>query len=425
MFSKQRRLSSQTFQPENRSFAAAIQQALLTAAVGDALGAGIENWQLAEILNYLDNDPNRLSYTRWQRPDKPATSGQPGDVTDDTSMTMCVMAGLTKTMQTYLVSDLPINEFQTRALRHIYQAFLNWARTQVTYSKVDGKVCENYITDHHWPELSAFNDTFGAGDGTMNILMRGVEGTLEALPELAITPTVKNPNPKKYGDGCGALMRVLPIGLMAARVEEIDVFEFGCQSGALTHGDAASYIAAGMGAVLVKRILCEGLSFTQAVEDIRIGRLLQNCIVNAEVAGYKACLRAMTVAKESLNDSGVYAADTLDNIGKACHEKLFTATPVLAQVIFVALAAEKHGWDADRALKFAAIQSGDSDSVAEIVGGFLGIMGGTHAQLSQPLVDGLNATHKAAVMGIGKDFTLTLDAFSQKYQAANKPAMML
>jgi hypothetical protein len=106
--------------------------ALLCCAVGDAIGAGIENWSLADIIARFGQN-REVEYHRYIRPNKPKTNGAPGDVTDDTSMTACVMAALTKTMKEFLKNkDFSANdtsEFLQKSLQNMFQAFLFWAQS--------------------------------------------------------------------------------------------------------------------------------------------------------------------------------------------------------------------------------------------------------------------------------------------------------
>lgn len=368
-----------------------------SAAVGDALGAGIENWKMPDILKAYPKSSD-LFFTRTARPNKPATLGQPGDVTDDTAMSMCVMAALNKTMKQLAdTRSFDLHEFQQRALANISQSFLYWAQSQTTYDGVSGKPCAQYVTDSDWPILDEFTDTFGIGNGTMSILLSGQVGTLENLP-VREPATPENPKPK-FVDGCGALMRVAPVGLLAAQIKEIDAFDFGCRSGALTHGDASSYLSAGLFAELLATLINSDKSIFQSISELQFSLESRKSLSNSddEKHGYDLCLKAIKLAKTNLREDGEYDFDIVDQLGNQFDMKLFATPPVLTQVLFVALAAEKHGWNADTALKFAAYQSGDSDSVASIVGNLLGAKGGVNAVPSKTLLDGMTPKYLCAI----------------------------
>jgi ADP-ribosylglycohydrolase len=403
-----------SFKQLNIMFTQRTLDALKCCAVGDALGAGVENWKLAEILSYFSS-PENLEYTRVARPNKPVTNGQAGDVTDDTAMTLCVMSSLTKTMKEFLHHQsstvFSAENFQLCAVQHMHQAFLYWGLHQQTYSGVSGRACAPFITDHDWSDLDPLLDTHGAGDGTMNVLTQGIMGTLQHLPERK-APGDAVPQ-ARYVDGCGALMRVLPVGLICGVVPGLDPFVFGCQSGAITHGDAASYLSAGLFAALITDLLRRPRKLSEALTEIKLQLNLKKNHAKSELesTGYTQCLQAITTAMDQVNDSGIYPVDHVDQIGNLCGGKFFKTPPILAQALFITLAAEKHGWHADTALKLAATQSGDSDSVAAIAGSLLGVMGGNQARLSDKLYDGLNKRHRYALEQVAEKFLRTLDDF--------------
>ncbi len=390
--------------------------ALLCCAVGDALGAGIEIWDLKDIIDKFGSNRD-LEYTRFTRPGSSPTNGQPGDVTDDTSMTACVMAALTKAMHKYLEDDsstFNASDFQQLALTTMFQAFLFWIQSQTTYSGISGQPCAKFITDREWPLLCAFYDTFGAGDGTMNILLQGKMGTLENLPEkIAFN---NKPEKTRYVDTCGALMRIMPVGLICGIITSLDAFEFGCRAAALTHGDAASYLASGIMVEIISERIRSEKSIAEIIDTIKTQLVARKTFARSpqEFAGYEVCIDVISAAIEHLNDTGVYPIDIMDKIGERCGGKLFNTPPVFGQALFVALAAERHFYNADTALKLATIHSGDSDSVAAIAGGLIGTVGGKNAQLSDKLLQGLNSKYRLALNQLGLEFASAAKLFAEK-----------
>lgn len=402
-----------------------LKNIFINGAVGDALGAGLEAWKLSEILNRYGNF-EKIEYTRETRVNKEPTKGKAGDVTDDTSMTMCVMAALCKTITQFEQIEFKAQAFMDAAVKNMHQAFLYWGQNQNTYSGISGAPCKAFLTDNHWPELDAFNDTFGAGEGTISVLCSGVLGTMKNLPERKMPDGT--PAGTKYVEGCGALMRVAPVAALVSRLPEFHYFEFGCRSAVITHGDAASYLAAGifcelMGYLDSSRTLAKGLSKVRdkliydkknaQVSYDQADALSEKTRFAELIKGYEQCLKAIQVALTNLNDKEQYEDDVIDKVGYAASEILFNTPAVLAQVIFVALVAEKHNWTADKALKFAITQSGDSDSVASIVGHLLGAMGKC---ASYNLIDGLNPQHLKAVLDNCEMFSAKLDALQRKVE---------
>lgn len=407
----------------DKQFESIIKDSLLCYAVGDALGAGIEFWDLSDIIKIFGSDRNVL-YTRMLIKDIPnpiyAASGKPGDVTDDTFMTMAMMAGITKTMKKFLqqkekfsLNDL--KEFQQEVLEDIFQAFLFLGQYQDFYPDEDANDCKRYLSNDKWPNLEAFKTVKGMGKGVLNILRHGKMGTLEQLPK--ITSDKKSEIYTVYSKGCGALIRVIPIGLVCTQFPEIDPFEFGCRSGAITHGDAASYLSAGIISEMVVEIMTKKNSAVKAVtliKDRLIARMKYKVPVDVRL-GYLVCLKAITAAFDMLNENGHYSLDTLDKLGLslATKKNLFTTPPVLAQTLFLVLAAEKHSWPTITALKYAVTQSGDSDSVAAIVGGLLGLLKISKPILPVKYVNELNQTHSSAIKKIVTDFVSTLKEYTK------------
>src|SRR5207253_1420130 len=100
------------------------------------------------------------------------------------------------------------------------------------------------------------------------ILLQGKMGTLENLPEKVIVDNKAERS--KYVDTCGALMRVMPIGFICAHLTDLDPFEFGCKSAAITHGDAASYLSAGITAELIRDLLVKKESFFLTLKNMQL-----------------------------------------------------------------------------------------------------------------------------------------------------------
>jgi ADP-ribosylglycohydrolase len=85
--------------------------------------------------------------------------------------------------------------------------------------------------------------------------------------------------------GCGGVMRVAPIGLIAA-----DPFTLGCQAAALSHGHPAGYLAAGAFAVLAAE-LARGASLPDAAAA---------GITRLQAAGHRTeVIRALTKAVQA------------------------------------------------------------------------------------------------------------------------------
>ena len=97
--------------------------------------------------------------------------------------------------------------------------------------------------------------------------------------------------------------------------------------------------------------------------------------------------------------------------GALSSERLFAAPAVLTQALLVAMAAERHHYSADTALKMASTQSGDSDSVAAIAGSLIGVMG---MSPSARLIDGLNENHRNALYKIAGEYISTFKMLTSR-----------
>lgn len=391
-------------------FSKTLRDSMLCTAMGDALGAGVEKWRLSQIQQYFGS-ASQVACVRFKRDNMEPTRGDAGDVTDDTAMTVCVAAALTKTLKQFSrgeTSKFTLDAFMDHAIFNMHQAFLYWAQYQVTYSGKSGRDCRSYIVDGQWPDINPFLNTHGAGDGTINVLSNGRFGTLTHLPKKVTT----SGNP--YVSGCGALMRVMPIGLFATEIPGLDAFELGCRSGVITHGDASAYLAAGIAADIIADVHTKEISFEMALK-LQLtklkGRLKSTLNLNV-IDGLHECINAISIADRYANTNS-YPMDILDRVGTNCDEKLFSTMPVFAQALFVALAAERHHWTADHALQMAVIQSGDSDSTAAIAGGFLGVMGPKRSRISDEMLATLNPAHRAGVLQASNNLAVALTDFNQ------------
>jgi ADP-ribosylglycohydrolase len=67
-------------------------------------------------------------------------------------------------------------------------------------------------------------------------------------------------DPINVSKGCGGVMRVAPVGLVAP-----DAFDPGCRAAAITHGDPSGWVAAGALAELIAQIV-QGQSIRTGVD---------------------------------------------------------------------------------------------------------------------------------------------------------------
>ena len=182
---------------------------LLGGAVGDALGAPVEFETLSTILDRYG--PDGIT-------DYSPAFGRLGAITDDTQMTLFTAEGL------LVARDRPGSD----PVVEINRAYLRWLATQT-----DGSDPEPGVDDDGWLLGEGFLHSRRApGNTCLSALQRGGMGTTG--------------RPMNDSKGCGGVMRVAPIGLVAE-----DPFRLAADAAALTHGHPSGYLAAGALADLI------------------------------------------------------------------------------------------------------------------------------------------------------------------------------
>lgn len=294
---------------------------LLSGAVGDALGAGVEFLPLAEI----------------RRRHRPAgvtgyvpAYGRLGAVTDDTQMTLFTAEGLLRDRR------LPPGERDPAAA--IWRAYRRWLSTQENGYGRDGKP-DGWLTSQGF--LHAVR---APGSTCLSALEAGRPGT-----------PLSRVNDSK---GCGGVMRVAPIGLATT-----DPFALGCQAAALTHGDSSGYYSAGALAVMTSELV-HGADLRAAVAAAL------DALRRANVPSDSAEVAASLKQAVALADLGPASPATIAALGAG-----WVGEEALAIAVHCALTAP----DFRSGVLAAVNHDGDSDSTGAICGNLLGASLGTGA----------------------------------------------
>ncbi|WP_256670561.1 MULTISPECIES: ADP-ribosylglycohydrolase family protein [unclassified Pseudomonas] len=190
-----------------------IKGCLLGGAVGDALGAAVE---------FLEWSAIEAKFGPQGIVDFAPAFGTTGAITDDTQMMLFTAEGL---LRAYVCGS-------SRGTCHvpsiIHHSLLRWLITQDYPTAmpigVDGWLIKQ---SELWSRRAPGTTCLGA---------------LKASPRLG---AVAENNSK----GCGALMRVAPCAFFA------NAFDYAAQSGRLTHGHPTGYLAAGLFADILQRIV--------------------------------------------------------------------------------------------------------------------------------------------------------------------------
>lgn len=369
-----------------------IKGCFMLGACGDALGAPIEGVKdLSEILKLHGAAGLRdiIPFTNAYGSGKNFPAGR---ITDDTTMEMAS------------VSALLLNgrvEGMTDGLRStLWQAWLNWAQHQDDGAALAPKIDKAI----QWPEGSEdFWFYCGAGRGTLAALMQDAPGSL-ARP-MDYDCIVRGRPTKGPNEGCGGMMRVAPFALLD--LDAAKTFVLGCESAAITHGHPDAYVATGAVALLV-HFAGQDMEMKQAVAET-IATLEKFRADPVFAKGVESCVRALKLAQLRASEAGGDFA-AMDGLPKLLgYDNAFLAVPVLAHTAF-ALLSHPAASETKQALIVAANHSGDSDSVAAIVGN---VLGARHGLAAVPAEYGDALLQKKELLAMAEKFHAGMSPPSQ------------
>jgi ADP-ribosyl-[dinitrogen reductase] hydrolase len=302
---------------------------LLGGAAGDALGAAVEFLNLSEIREQFGSTGIR---------DFAPAYGRLGSITDDTQMTLFTAEGMIRSfVQEKLGGNLSIETITAHA-------YHRWLMSQ--------------------GESSPFADFTVSRPGWLYwfkpIHSRRAPGNtcLSGLRDAPAADAAATNNSK----GCGAVMRMAPVGLAGWRLDWNDscVMQLGSNLGHLTHGDPSGYLPAGAFAVMIYSLL-KGLPLPEAVQ-VSLERLSQH-------SGHEETTKATELAG-SLSHSSLPTDEAIARLGEG-----WTGHEALAIGVYCALKSRS----LEEGIILAANIDGDSDSTASIAGNLLGAMYGQAA----------------------------------------------
>lgn len=289
-----------------------LHASLLGGAYGDSLGAEIEFLTLDAIKRKF---PDGIA-------DLPPHQGLRGAITDDTQMTLFTTEGMIRAMVRGArkgICDPP---------SVIHHALLRWYRTQGGTPLVD--------TD----------DRGLIADPRLHVRRAPGNTCLSALAE---SPRLGAPA-RNNSKGCGTIMRVAPLALMAHRD---DVHDLAIRVSALTHGHPTGQLAAA--------------AWTGMLADVAAGARLEETAI-AMAARYQRLengaetARAIRKALDAPRDG---APETVESLGGG-----WIAEEALSIALYACLAGKTF----DESLQIAVLHGGDSDSTGAIAGNMLGLI---------------------------------------------------
>ncbi len=307
-----------------------FQGCLLGGAVGDALGAAIEFDSIERI---------RQQFGAAGLTDYASAYGRIGAITDDTQMTLFTAEGLlrgeTRRMHKGIYS----------AIRAIYSAYMRWLETQGVKLNDTELKSSVYEVQSWLCDLPELNSRRAPGNSCLSALNSGKMGIIE--------------QPINNSKGCGGVMRVAPIGLVA-----LDPFKMAMDAAAITHGHPTGYLSAGVLAVIINQII-EGKSLTETVNYAIYEELPKH---KDHEETFAACDKATKLAADKNSQP---TPKTVETLGGG-----WIAEEALAISIYCALVHEN---DFEKAVLLAVNHTGDSDSTGAITGNVLGAFHGIDA----------------------------------------------
>jgi len=289
-----------------------LRASLIAGAMGDSLGAEVEFLRLAEIRRRF---PDGLT-------DLPSHDGLRGAITDDTQMTLFTAEGM---LRAHIRGIL-------RGICHppsvVHHALLRWYRTQGGRPRMD--------TD----DVGLIAD--------LRLHARRAPGTtcLSALAESTRFGDLARNDSK----GCGTIMRVAPVALMAPREQ---VHALAMETSALTHGHPTGQLAAAAWAGMLADV-AQGARLEEAAREA-----VRACARHKQGAETVAALEA------ALNAPRDGRPETVQRLGGG-----WTAEEALAIALYACLSGET----LEESLRIAVTHSGDSDSTGAIAGNMLGLI---------------------------------------------------
>lgn len=291
-------------------------------AVGDALGAPVEFMARDAILARFGPDGIR---------DYAPAYGLLGAITDDTQMTLFTVEGIIRAGVRFATRGIcnPI-----WVMRYAYERWLATQKEPLPEGHSIGSGAQGWL----YP-IPALHSRRAPGNTCVSALRQPPQGDWAMA--------------QNDSKGCGGVMRVAPIGLMAR-----DPYDYGSKAAAITHGHPLGYQTAGIMALLV----------AEALQADRLESVIDPALARVPEEAGEAAAWVRRAADLALSDRP--AIDCIEALGQG-----WVAEEALAIGVFAALRGETF----EEAVVIAVNHSGDSDSTGSIAGQLRGTVEGKGA----------------------------------------------
>ena len=325
-----------------------IRGSLMAGAAGDALGYTVEFMRLNQIRAQF-GEPGITQFE--------LNADGKALISDDTQMTLFtangLLMGLTRCCMRGVGADLAM---------YVDGAYIDWYYTQTGMLKP-----HHTLEDYHYTWLRDLPE-LAHRRAPGNTCMEACERMLHHM------------QPENHSKGCGGIMRVAPMGLMAAAFEvqhdralydPDKLAEQGAIIAKTTHLHPLGYLPAALMTLLIARLV--PLTPEEAKEQIVsiLHEALEVMMRMNEPAKDKECLQSITLNAIRLAQSGISDDEAIRIIGEG-----WTGEEAWAVSVYSAI---RHIDSMRDAIIAAVNHDGDSDSTGSITGNIMGAIYGYEA----------------------------------------------
>ena len=305
-----------------------IRGSLVAGAAGDALGYRVEFHSYAAIVNEFGEGGIRAYASHWGESE--------AVVSDDTQMTLFTADGIL-----CHTADMQAGGAAMTRTEYVFRAYLDWFATQTGRGYAPD--APSFLMRE--PQLFVRR---APGNTSLSALAGGRMGSIDRRIN--------------HSKGCGGVMRVAPLGLMAGEKLDDRLCVEGAEYAAITHGHTLGYVPAAMLTHIVARAAYrrdDALTLEEIVQE-SIGMADRMFDDDPEYGRAVVLLRrALQLAQNDQSD-----LMNIRELGEG-----WVGEEALAIAVYCCL---RHADDFSAALIASVNHDGDSDSTGAVTGNILG-----------------------------------------------------